>query len=50
MPLSGTAIRAAKPKEKTYLMTDREGVYLEITPAGGKWWRFKFRFLAICRP
>lgn len=44
MPLSDTAIRAAKPKEKTYLMTDGEGMYLEITPAGGKWWRFKFRF------
>lgn len=44
MPLSDTAIRAAKPKEKTYLMTDGEGMYLEITPAGGKWWRFKYRF------
>lgn len=44
MPLSDTAIRAAKPKDKTYLMTDGEGMYLEITPAGGKWWRFKYRF------
>lgn len=44
MPLSDTAIRAAKPKEKTYLMTDGEGMYLEITPPGGKWWRFKYRF------
>lgn len=44
MPLSDTAIRAAKPKEKTYLMTDGEGMYLEITPSGGKWWRFKYRF------
>lgn len=44
MPLSDTAIRSAKPKEKTYLMTDGEGMYLEITPAGGKWWRFKYRF------
>lgn len=44
MPLSDTAIRAAKPKDKTYLMTDGEGMYLEITPSGGKWWRFKYRF------
>lgn len=44
MPLSNTALRAAKPKKKTYLMTDGEGMYLEITPSGGKWWRFKYRF------
>lgn len=44
MPLSDTAIRSAKPQEKTYLMTDGEGMYLEITPSGGKWWRFKYRF------
>lgn len=44
MPLSDTSIRAAKPKEKTYLMTDGEGMYLEVTPSGGKWWRFKYRF------
>ncbi len=44
MPLSDTAIRTAKPQEKTYLLTDGEGMYLEVTPSGGKWWRFKYRF------
>lgn len=44
MPLSDTAIRSAKPQEKTYLLTDGEGMYLEVTPSGGKWWRFKYRF------
>lgn len=26
------------------MMTDGEGMYLEVTPQGGKWWRFKYRF------
>lgn len=44
MNLSDTAIRNAKPKDKTYTLTDGEGMYLEVTPSGGKWWRFKYRF------
>lgn len=44
MPLSDIAIRKAKPKDKTYTLTDGEGMYLEISPHGGKWWRFKYRF------
>lgn len=42
--LSDVKIRSAKPEEKTYLMSDGEGMYLEVTPKGGKWWRFKYRF------
>ncbi len=44
MPLSDTAIRGAKSKEKPYKMTDGNGLYLLVTLAGGKWWRFKYRF------
>lgn len=43
MPLSDTKIRAAKPAEKTYRLTDEKGMYLEITPAGGRYWRLKYR-------
>jgi hypothetical protein len=25
-------------------MFDGGGLYLEVRPAGGKWWRFKYRF------
>lgn len=45
MPLSDTAVRAAKPKAKPYKVSDSGGLRLLITPSGGKLWRFKYRFL-----
>ncbi|MDE7371765.1 MAG: Arm DNA-binding domain-containing protein, partial [Desulfovibrio sp.] len=42
--LTDTAIRAAKPKEKRYKLADGEGLYIEVAPTGGKWWRIKYRF------
>jgi integrase len=44
MPLSDTAIRNAKPCLKPVKLFDERGLFLLITPAGGKWWRFRFRF------
>ena len=44
MPLSDTALRNAKPKAKPYKMYDIDGLFAILTPAGGKWWRFKYRF------
>ena len=44
MPLTDAAIRNAKQTEKTVKMFDERGLYLEISPAGGKWWRLKYRF------
>lgn len=44
MPLSDTAIRTAKPGPKPVRMFDGGGLYLEISPAGGKLWRLKYRF------
>lgn len=41
---SDTAIRKAKPTDKTQRLFDGGGLYLEITPAGGKLWRQKYRF------
>ena len=43
MPLSDTAIRNAKPGEKPIRMFDGGGLYVEISPAGGKLWRLKYR-------
>ena len=44
MPLNIAQINAAKPKEKMYRLYDEKGLYLEISPAGGKLWRMKYRF------
>ncbi len=44
MPLTDTAIRTAKPAKKARKLFDGGGLYIEVSPAGGKWWRFKYRF------
>ena len=41
--LTDTAVRTAKPKPKPYKLADGHGLYLEVAPSGGKWWRLKFR-------
>ena len=30
--------------KKPYKMSDSGGLYLEVDPSGGKYWRFKYRF------
>jgi integrase len=44
MPLTAASIRNIKPKDKTFKLYDERGLYLEVSPNGGKWWRFKYRF------
>lgn len=52
MSLTDLAIRKAKPginpkgepTSRPYKMGDTGGLYLEVSPAGGKWWRLKYRF------
>ena len=44
MPLTDTAIRVAKPQARPRRLFDGGGLYLEVSPAGGKWWRWKYRF------
>ena len=43
MPLTDTAIRKVKPTDKAQRLFDGGGLYLEVSPAGGKWWRLKYR-------
>jgi len=45
MALTDIAVKAAKPREKDWKLTDERGLYLLVTPAGGKLWRLKFRHL-----
>ena len=42
MPLTDVAVRNAKPGPKTIRIRDERGLYLEISPKGGKWWRLRF--------
>lgn len=44
VPLSEMKIRTAKPEEKQITLFDGGGLFLLITPSGGKLWRFKYRF------
>lgn len=44
MPLTDTAVRRAKAKQKPYKMFDAGGLFLLVNPSGGKRWRFKYRF------
>lgn len=41
--LSNLLIKNTKPKDKTQRLSDGRGMYLEIAPSGGKWWRLKYR-------
>lgn len=43
MPLSDTAVRNAKPRDKAFKLYDEDGLFIIISPKGGKWWRFKYR-------
>jgi integrase len=43
MALTDTAIKKAKAGDKDRKLADGGGLYLLVTPAGGKLWRLKFR-------
>ena len=42
--LTDTQIRNAKPAERAIRLYDDRGLYLEVSPKGGKWWRLKYSF------
>jgi integrase len=42
--LTDALIRNSKPGATRKRLSDGGGLYLEIAPAGGKWWRLKYRF------
>lgn len=44
MALTTLAIKNLKPKEALYLVADGGGLHLAVSPAGGKLWRFRYRF------
>jgi integrase len=44
MPITDTAVRNAKTVDKPVKLYDGLGLFVIVTPAGGKWWRFRYRF------
>lgn len=42
-PLTATQVQNAKPKESMYKLFDGGGLFLQVTPAGGKHWKLKYR-------
>jgi len=44
IPLSDVKIKNAKPRDKNYKLADGGGLYLLITPTGGKLWRMKYTY------
>ena len=43
MALTDIALRNARPTDKPYKLTDEKGLYLLVTPSGGRLWKLKFR-------
>jgi integrase len=44
MSLTDTTVKNAKPSDKTTRLFDGGGLYIEVAPTGGKWWRLKYRY------
>ncbi len=44
MALTDTEIKKSKAKEKAYRLSDSGGLYCWVTPAGGKLWRWAYRY------
>lgn len=42
--LTDAKIRKAKPGAKPKKLADERGLFLLVTPTGGRWWRLKYRF------
>lgn len=43
MKLTDSIIKAAKPKDSAYSLSDGQGLGLYIQPTGAKWWRYRYR-------
>ena len=44
MSLTNTSIKNAKTGTKPIKLADEKGLYLLLSPSGGRWWRLKYRF------
>lgn len=44
MPLTDTKLRKIQPREKMFKLYDGSGLEIQITPAGGKRWRYNYTY------
>lgn len=42
--LTAKAVKSALSRDRPYKLADGRGLYLEVRPNGGRWWRFRYRF------
>ena len=42
--LTDAKVRAAKPRDKAYKLSDASRLYLLVTPSGGKLWRWNYQY------
>ena len=45
--LSDARIRGAKATERPYKLFDERGLFLLVTPAGGRLWRLRYRMAGV---
>ncbi len=50
MALTDAKIRAAKPTDKAYKLTDGAGMFLLVHPNGSRYWRLRYRILVRRKP
>lgn len=44
VPLSDLQVKNSKPKNTAYKLTDGDGLYILVTPSGGKLWRLDYSY------
>ncbi|MBQ7151317.1 MAG: DUF4102 domain-containing protein [Synergistaceae bacterium] len=40
--LTETTARSAEPGQKSYMLRDEQGLYLQVNPSGCKYWIFRY--------
>jgi hypothetical protein len=45
MALTDIKVRTTKSQEKAFKLSDEKGLFLYVIPNGGKYWRFKYRYI-----
>lgn len=44
MPLTDTALRNVRPRDRAYKLFDGSGLHVLVTPSGSRLWRMKYRY------